>query len=184
MIAPDGFLFVPDFLALVEQSELLHELAALIYEHDTFRGQQLKRGYAQFGYAYISTGRKLKAVAELPPFLSAVAAKALLYCPAGTTFGQCIVTRYPQGAGIGWHTDAPKFGDCIVGVSLGGQGRIQFRPKGSKDVSFEVEVSSGSMYLMRGPARWEYEHQVVPVRTERYSLTFRHVPAGGEQDTA
>src|SRR5947209_7479962 len=48
---------------------------------------------------------------------------------------------------------------------------------GSEDVSFEVETPSGSMYLMRGPARWEYQHQVVPVRTERYSLTFRHVPA-------
>jgi hypothetical protein len=62
MIAPDGFLFVPDLLALVEPSELLHELAARPYEHQTFRGQRLKRGYAQFGYAYISTGRKLKAV--------------------------------------------------------------------------------------------------------------------------
>jgi alkylated DNA repair dioxygenase AlkB len=182
MIAPDGFLFVPDFLSPTEQSELLHKLAALTYEHDTFRGQRLKRGYAQFGYAYVSTGRKLKPVAELPPFLSAVAAKALPYCPAGTTFEQCIVTRYPQGAGIGWHPDAPIFGDCIVGVSLGGRGRFQFRPKDSEDVSFEVEASSGSMYLMRGPARWEYEHQVVPVRTERYSLTFRHVPAGEGQD--
>src|SRR5438105_1768501 len=111
MIAPDGFLFVPDFLSPTEQSELLPKLAALTYEHDTFRGQRLKRGYAQFGYAYVSTGRKLKPVAELPPFLSAVAAKALLYCPSGTTFEQCIVTRYPQEAGIGWHPDAPIFGD-------------------------------------------------------------------------
>jgi DNA oxidative demethylase len=180
--APEGFLFVADFLSAAEQSELLRELVALAFEHDIFRGQRLKRGYAQFGYAYVSTGRKLEQVAAMPDFLSAVAAKVLPRCPVGTAFNQCIVTRYPLGAGIGWHTDAPKFGECVVGVSLGGRGRFQLRPNGSQDVSFEVEVLPGSMYLMRGPARWDYQHQVVPVRTERYSLTFRHVALTEQQE--
>jgi alkylated DNA repair dioxygenase AlkB len=173
--APDGFLFVPDFLSSREQTDLLRELTEMNYEHDTFRGQLLKRGYAQFGYVYVSTGRRLEPVDPLPPSLVAVAGKALPQWPPGTTFNQCIVTHYPPGAGIGWHTDAPRFGECIVGVSLCGSGRLQFRQNGSKEVAFEVEASAGSMYLMRGPARWSFQHQVLPVRSERYSLTFRHV---------
>ncbi len=175
MPAPEGFLFVPDFLSAEEQSNLLRELVALDFEHDTFRGQRLKRGYAQFGYAYGSTGRTLKPVAAMPSFLVAVADRALPHCLEGTAFNQCIVTLYPAGAGIGWHTDAPRFGETIGGVSLGGEGRLQFRANGSDKVSFEVVASSGSRYLMRGPARWDYQHQVLPVRQERYSLTFREV---------
>jgi hypothetical protein len=78
-------------------------------------------------------------------------------------------------SGIGWHTDAPRFGECVVGVSLGGDARFQFRPNGSEEVSYEIKAAPGSLYLMRGPTRWEYQHQVVPVKTERFSLTFRHV---------
>lgn len=182
MTSPEGFLFVDGFLDEVEQIDLLRELISLEYRHDSFRGQRLKRGYAQFGYAYISTGRKLEAVADLPAFLLEVVIKALPLCPPGTEFNQCIITRYPAGSGIGWHTDAPGFGECIVGVSMGGRGRFQLRPNGSEEVSFEADVTPGSMYLMRGPARWDFQHQIVPVRTERYSLTFRQVPISEMSD--
>jgi len=32
---------------------------------------------------------------------------------------QILLSRYPAGAGIGWHRDAPMFGSKIAGVSLG-----------------------------------------------------------------
>jgi hypothetical protein len=28
---------------------------------------------------------------------------------------------------------------------------------------------------MQGVARWDYEHRLIPVKAERYSLTFRSV---------
>src|SRR5215469_13923327 len=112
--SPEGFLYVADFLTKEEQAVLLRELWALPYQHDTFRGQRLKRGYAQFGYAYVSTGRKLEVTTSIPEFLRAVIDRARLHCPDGTEFNQCIVTHYPAGSGIGWHTDAPRFGECIV----------------------------------------------------------------------
>ena len=58
--SPEGFLYVADFLTGEEQAAVLRELQALDFQHDTFRGQRLKRGYAQFGYVYVSTGRKLE----------------------------------------------------------------------------------------------------------------------------
>ncbi len=178
--SPEGFSYVPAFLTGEEQRELLRRLQELHYEHDVFRGQRLKRGYAQFGYAYVSTGRKLDPAAPLPDFLAALIEKGLPHCPPGTRFNQCIVTHYPENAGIGWHTDAPRFAEVIMAVSLGGEGCLQFRPNGAEEVAFEVLAGLGSLYVMRGPARWAYQHQVVPVQSVRYSLTFRQVAAPEE----
>ena len=139
-----------------------------------FRGQRLKRCYAQFGYAYVSTGRKLGFAAPMPEFLAGIIEKGILYCPESTRFNQCIVTLYPRGAGIGWHTDAQRFGECVMAISLSAEGRLQFRPTDSKP-TYELKVAPGSLYVMRGPARWHYQHQVVPVKAVRYSLTFRYV---------
>jgi alkylated DNA repair dioxygenase AlkB len=173
--APDGFVFVPEFLGADEQGALLWQLRDQDYEHDIFRGRRLKRSYAQFGYAYGSTGRRLTAAAPLPEFLTALIEKARPHHPAGHSFNQCIVTHYPPGAGIGWHTDAPRFGDCILAVSLGAEARLQFRVNGTQEVCCEVRASPGSLYVMQGPARREYQHRVAPVGSTRYSLTFRHV---------
>lgn len=180
--APEGFIYVAEFLSEEEQASLLHELRTMSYQHDTFRGQRLKRSYAQFGYAYVSTGRKLEATAPMPECLQAVIRKAQAHCPDDVVFNQCIVTHYSPGAGIGWHTDAPRFGEWIVGVSLGSEAQLQLRPNGAEEASCEVRAAPGSMYLLHGPARWEYQHQVVPVRTERYSLTFRHVTEGASDN--
>jgi alkylated DNA repair dioxygenase AlkB len=172
---PTGFSYVAPFLGPDEQLALLRQLRSLDYAHDRFRGQRLKRGYAQFGYAYVSTGRRLTPAAPLPDFLTALIDEGRPQCPPGGRFNQCIVTHYPGGAGIGWHTDAPRFGGCIMALSLGAEARLQFRPNGSGEVSCEVLAAPGSLYVMSGPARWAYQHQVVAVEAVRYSLTFRQV---------
>jgi alkylated DNA repair dioxygenase AlkB len=176
---PEGFSYVPDFLSRSEQRSLLRRLSELPFEHDTFRGTRLKRSYAQFGYAYVSNGRKLTPAAPLPDYLEALIAKGLPHCPEGARFNQCIVSHYPPGSGIGWHTDAPRFGECVMAVSLGEEAQLQFRPNGSEEASCTVRTAPGSLYVMHGPARWEYQHQVVPVEAARYSLTFRYVPEPG-----
>jgi len=175
----DGFSYFPGFLSGEEQSILLQELRDLDYKHDVFRGQRLKREYVQFGYAYIPTSHKLNPVAPMPEFLAALVAKGLPYCPEGALFNQCIITCYPKGAGVGWHTDAHQFGEWIMAISLGGEVRLQFRPNGSVEVSYEVKIAPGSLYVMWSQARWEYQHRVVPVKSMRYSLTFRYVAEGG-----
>ena len=86
-----------------------------------------------------------------------------------------MVTRYPPGAGIGWHVDAPRFAECILGISLGGMARFQFGLQVTKQACWEVKLLSDSLYAMRGSARLAFEYQVLPIKLERYSLTFRHV---------
>jgi DNA oxidative demethylase len=172
---PDGLVYILDFLSPTEQNSLLRESRALPYTHDVVRRTQMKRGYAQFGHAYVTTGRKLTPAPAMPAFLKEVIDKARPYYPTGGEFEQCIVTHYPPGAGIGWHTDAQRFGDCILGVSLAASARLQFRPNKSQAVCFETTAAPGSLYVLQGISRWHYQHRIVPVKAERYSLTFRSV---------
>jgi|RhiMetdeSRZDD1v2_1073273.scaffolds.fasta_scaffold09099_14 DNA oxidative demethylase len=178
--APDGFNYIPDFLSPADHDDLLEILRALPYEHEMIRGQVMKRVWAQFGYKYIAASRKLEPAPPIPPYLQAVIDKAAPYYPEGTEFAQCIVTKYPQDAGIHWHTDAPPFGDCILGVSLASDARLQFRPKASQKATYEVTPSPGSLYVIQGAVRWDYEHRLMPVKQERYSLTFRSVIEGNQ----
>jgi alkylated DNA repair dioxygenase AlkB len=176
MSPPTGFHYDPQFLTAQEARDLTAQVEALDYRHDSFRGQRLRRAYAQFGYAYVSTGRKLVAAAPMPDFLEPVLERLLRLCPPGTPrFNQCIITRYPPGSGIGWHTDAPCFGECIAAVSLGAGGELAFRPNGTEAATHRLNAAPGSAYVMCGSARWEHQHQVEPVDETRYSLTFRHV---------
>jgi len=175
MTLPDGFSNFGGFLDLAEQETLLRQVQALSFVRDRFRGQELKRRFAQFGYEYVSTGRGLRLASVFPDFLTALVAKTMMHCPSHAEFDQCIVTHYPRGAGIGWHTDADRFGDVIIAISLAGNARLRFRANGATSHSHECIVTPGSLYIMRGSARWNYQHQVVPVKADRYSLTFRHV---------
>lgn len=173
--APEGLTYLAEFLAKEQQSAILDQILLVPFVHDSFRGRQLKRSYAQFGYAYASTGRKLGIAPPFPEFLCALVEKGLSRLAPCESFNQCIIAHYPPGAGIGWHTDAELFGDCIMAVSLGAMARLQFRRNGETRLAFELGVAPGSLYSMRGPARELYQHQVVPVKADRYALTFRHV---------
>lgn len=174
---PEGLSYIPGFLTAGDQEGLVHELSQLSFTHDRFRGQPLKRSYAQFGFEYGSTGRRLLPAPPFPDFLTSIVEKAGRFTPLGARFNQCIIAHYPKGAGIGWHTDAEYFGDCILAVSLAGAARLQFRPNGVEKAAHELLVAPGSLYVMTGRARQEYQHRVVPVRMDRYALTCRH--AGG-----
>jgi len=64
----------------------------------------------------------------MPPFLVRLVEASSPRCPDDVeSFNPCIVTHYQRGAGIGWHTDSPRFGEVIMGIRLGAPGRMPFR---------------------------------------------------------
>jgi alkylated DNA repair dioxygenase AlkB len=172
---PEGFFYKSDFLSFPQQLNVLKELRGLHYEPEMFRGQLMKREWAQFGHSYKAAAHKVTPAPAMPAYLQTVLQNASVYYPDDLTFSQCIVTKYPKGAGIGYHADAAVFGEYILGVSLASAARLQFRPKKTQKATFEVTVAPGSLYVMHGSARYHYEHRIVPVKTERYSLTFRYL---------
>src|SRR2546428_8966624 len=90
---------------------------------------------------------------------------------------EVLVTHYPPGAGIGWHRDAPAFG-VVVGVSLLGACRFRFQQgRGVARRPRAVTLAPGPAYVLDGAARWQWQHTIPPGRGERYSVTFRPLPA-------
>jgi alkylated DNA repair dioxygenase AlkB len=84
-----------------------------------------------------------------------------------------LVTEYVPGAAIGWHRDKAVFGD-VVGVSL--VSACVFRIRRTSGTAWErnsFRLEPRSAYLLRGPARTEWEHSIPAVDSLRYSVTFR-----------
>jgi len=138
-------------------------------------GLAARRTARHFGVDYDYERRAPVAAAEpIPSWLDAArAAAALLAGLEPDELVEALVQRYPEGATIGWHRDAPAFG-TVVGISLLAPARLRFRRdlKGERYV-YELEVEPRSGYVLAGLARTAWRHHVPPTKSLRYSITFR-----------
>jgi alkylated DNA repair dioxygenase AlkB len=171
-VLPDGFSYQPGLLNAEEQRELIERFRSLDFRPFEFRGYTAKRRIVEFGFEYDFTDRTATPTAAIPEFLVDVRRKAAAF--AGLPPEQLVetlITEYVPGAQIGWHRDVPQF-DVVVGISLAGSCRMRLKPiAGGKIVS--VVLEPGSAYVMRGAARWKYQHSIPAVEELRYSITFR-----------
>jgi alkylated DNA repair dioxygenase AlkB len=174
---PSGFSYQADFITSDSEGALLEQLTALPFKEFEFHGFQGKRRVVWFGWRYDFNGGGLrKTEVALPPFLAPirdlVAAFAQIH-PADLQ--QVLVTEYRPGAAIGWHKDRSIFG-IVIGLSLLAPCRFRLRRKsGARWERAQLSVEPRSIYLLRGPARTEWEHSIPAVSALRYSITFRTV---------
>jgi DNA oxidative demethylase len=138
-------------------------------------GVVAKRTARHFGVDYDYERRRLVTDAEpIPDWLLPVRATAAeLAGLAPEELVEALVQRYPEGAQIGWHRDAPMFG-TVIGVSLLAPCRLRFRRE-ARGVrrTFELELAPRSGYVLAGEARTAWQHHVPPTKALRYSITFR-----------
>ena len=179
---PPGFDYRPDFISETEERELLREISHLEFANVEMRGVVARRRTVHFGWTYGYYARRAEPGPPLPAFLLSYRARMGEWASiAPELFVEALVTEYPAGAPIGWHRDAPQFGDVIAGISLGGGARMKFRPYVSpselanarRETTCEVELEPCSAYLIADVARREFEHSIPPVPARRYSITFR-----------
>lgn len=171
---PEGLVYRPGFLDSAEQAHAVGELSALPYKPFEFRGYLGNRRVVSFGWRYDFNRGGLKAAEPFPPWLQSLRARAETFAglPDGA-FEQALLTEYAPGAGIGWHRDRPQF-EAVVGLSFLAPCVFRFRRRegaGFRRAAFTAEP--GSAYLLRGPARTEWEHSIPPLDALRYSITFR-----------
>jgi alkylated DNA repair dioxygenase AlkB len=184
---PNGFVYRPDFITPEEEELLLAYVENLPMERPVFDGHEAKRRLAAFGWSYDFRRERLVEGPPLPSFLAPMQRKIgkwLGISPARVV--EALVQEYTPGSAIGWHRDNEKF-ESIIGISLKGWCRMRFRPLGlkqsksrparAKDV-VSLEVEPRSCYIMQNDVRWRWQHSVAPVRTLRYSITFRTLPEG------
>lgn len=102
-------------------------------------------------------------------------------------FNQCIVNRYLPGEGIGKHVDNKGYGPIIACYTFGAAREMEFSKNGDERLTYTVYTEPGSLYVMTGPARYEYAHQMVKRKSDlrngrraprgkTFSVTFRVVP--------
>jgi alkylated DNA repair dioxygenase AlkB len=143
-------------------------------------GVVAKRTARHFGVDYDYERRSAIAAAEpIPAWLEAVRAQAAeLAGVAPEELVEALVHRYPEGAQIGWHRDAPMFG-VVVGVSLLSPARMRFRRDvGGERRSYELLLEPRSGYVLAGEVRNAWQHHVPPAKQLRYSITFRTLRKG------
>ena len=173
-LMPPGLVYAPNLLDAAEQAGLVAQIGQLPFKPFDFHGYIGRRKVISFGWTYDYDSRKVGQSQPMPDFLLPLRERAGGFAGIQPeTLRQVLINEYEAGAGVGWHRDRPMFGD-VIGISLLSACRFRFRrAEGEGWERRNLTVEPGSAYLMRGPARDEWEHSVPPVEAHRYSVTFR-----------
>lgn len=189
---PKGFLYQPEFLNVEEEKSLIAEISGLPFAAFDFHGYTARRRVVEYGLEYDFSTRRATPAAPFPAFLLPVRERAAAFANlASDTLVEGIVTEYSPGTPIGWHRDAPQFG-TVIGISLASSCRMRFKPysppsrkpeaaPGKRTRPLSIILEPRSVYVIRGPARWRFQHSIPAVENLRYSITFRTL-RGREQE--
>jgi alkylated DNA repair dioxygenase AlkB len=172
---PVGFGYREDVISSGEEQALVRRFEGLPFMPFEFHGYLGKRRIVAFGWRYDYAGRTLRESDDIPAFLLPLREQAAACADVSADdLQQILVTEYAAGAGIGWHRDKPMFED-VIALSFLSPCVLRFRRKqGNEWERASRDIHPRSAYLLRGPARREWEHSVPPVDSLRYSVTFRN----------
>ena len=114
--------------------------------------------------------------APIPEFLQPLKKRVAAWLGvAPDDIRHALVAEYRPGTALGWHRDVPNF-ELVCGVSLAAAARMRFRPfppGNDKKKILSIELAPRSAYILRGDARWRWQHSIPPTKALRYSITLR-----------
>lgn len=172
---PKGLLYFPNFITAEEETDLLRFIVAIEFKGFCMHGKLARRSVKSFGYSYDFDKRIAEPSCPVPPELEFLRIK--IARQAGiheAKLIQCLVSRYPPGATIGWHCDVMAFGPQVFGVSLLSSCFLRFqKTQVSKRKVYEMESHPRSLYILSGEARYKWQHSIPSVKQERYFITWR-----------
>jgi alkylated DNA repair dioxygenase AlkB len=173
-VLPEGCQYAPDILTVVEEKDLVGNLQQLPFKEFEFQGFLGKRRVVSFGWRYDFNGGAFQRIDPIPDFLHPLRDRAAAFAKIEAPhIEHALITEYREGAAIGWHKDRSVFDD-VIGVSLLSRCNFRFRRKdGTKWERRCFTAEPRSVYILRGPARTEWEHSIPGVNALRYSVTFR-----------
>jgi alkylated DNA repair dioxygenase AlkB len=182
---PQGLAYQADFITAAEEAALLAAIRRLPLREALYKEYTAKRRIMSFASQYDFDNNELLSRPQLAPFLEPVRDKVANWLDIPSAqFSQALVSEYQAGTALGWHRDVPNF-EVVVGISLGGWGRMRFRPyPPSRDKrTFGLELEPRSAYVLRGDIRWRWQHSIPATKNLRYSITFRTLSAHNDPET-
>jgi alkylated DNA repair dioxygenase AlkB len=171
---PAGLAYRAHLIDAAFEAELLARVRELPFAEFRFHGYVGKRRVVSFGWRYDFDTESVAPGPAIPPFLLGLREVAAQFAQVpAASLEQALVIEYQGGAAIGWHRDKAVFGD-VIGVSLLSPCRFRLRRKtGTRWERYAFTAEPRSAYLLRGPARTEWEHSIPAIEGLRYSITFR-----------
>ena len=170
MDLPDAeVFFYPGFFSRSQADRLLEELrATTAWRQETFKldGKdvnfpRLTAWYGDEGSSYIYSGIKNVPLPWTPAIWEV---KRAVEPPSGVLFNSVLLNRYRTGKdSVSWHADnEPEFGvnPVIASASFGGTRSFQLRHKKRKELKASVELTHGSLLIMRGGTQANWLHQI------------------------
>ena len=174
---PEGMAYRSGFLSSDEEGALIELIRSLPLEAAQYKEYTARRRVVSYGGSFDYDSNRLHPaqalIEDLQPLRRRVAEWAGI---ASEALVHTLVAEYSPGTPLGWHRDVPDFEE-VFGVSLGASATLRFRPytpdaPKRADV-IKVSVEPRSIYALRGPSRWAWQHSVAPVERLRWSITFR-----------
>jgi alkylated DNA repair dioxygenase AlkB len=174
---PEGFDFREAFIAAAEEAALLAAIAGLPLHEALYKGYTARRRVASFGSRYDFDANRSLPAEPMPDFLLPLRERAARWAgvePAA--FTSALIAEYRPGTPLGWHRDVPEH-ELVFGLSLAGTARMRLRPYPPVDPKkadvISLELPPRSAYVLRGVARWGWQHSIAPTAQLRYSITLR-----------
>ena len=178
-----GLRYQSNFISELQEAAIVARIRELPFQEFDFHGYKGKRRVVSFGWRYeFAGGGQLRKADNIPEFLLPIRGLAASFAGREPDYFQhVLVTEYRPDVGIGWHRDKAVFGE-VVGISLLSDCALRFRRKISSTSHtrstwerVNLVAERRSAYLLSGPSRSEWEHSILRVDSQRYSITFRHV---------
>ncbi|OXC70378.1 hypothetical protein AYX13_00849 [Cryptococcus neoformans] len=89
---------------------------------------------------------------------------------------QAIINLYPAGTGIAPHVDLlRRYADGVVGCSVVGGCVMTFTRIGREHERYDVYLPPRSIYILSGPARWDWTHGIEPRLEDVVERENRHL---------
>jgi len=184
LIENGEYIFYPKFFSKVESDSFLINLRNnIVWKQESMNiyGKKidfprLTAWYGNNDKPYSFSGITLQ---PLPWTIEILSIKSQIEAVAKTAFNSVLLNLYRDGNdSISWHTDAEKelgTNPVIASVNFGATRKFQLRHIKTKE-KLEIELTHGSLLIMRGELQHFWQHQVPKTSKivgERINLTFR-----------
>lgn len=172
---PADLVYRASFLTAEEEAALLARIEQIEFRDVKMHRVIARRRVIHYGWDYDYEGWKIFPADPVPVWLQRLVARAENEAQlAAGSLEQLMIARYPPGATIGWHRDAPMFGTPVVGISLLAPCTMKFRRKAADGWETHAQLlEPRSLYLLGGEVRQRWQHSIPAVKELRYSISMR-----------